>query len=68
MFYACVQRFDVTGNLKILEKFLASKRCLSDRENEERKKTASVNSAAGAGAAQSPAKRGLRLLWIFLTW
>jgi hypothetical protein len=27
MLYACVQRFDVTGNLKILAKFLASKRC-----------------------------------------
>jgi hypothetical protein len=27
--YACVQRFDVTRNLKILTKFLASKRCLS---------------------------------------
>jgi hypothetical protein len=28
MLYACVQRFDVTGNLKILAKFLAPKRCL----------------------------------------
>jgi hypothetical protein len=28
MLHACVQRFDVTGNLKILAKFLASKRCL----------------------------------------
>jgi hypothetical protein len=28
MLHACVQRFDVTGNLKILVKFLASKRCL----------------------------------------
>jgi hypothetical protein len=28
MFHACVKRFDVTGNLKILAKFLASKRCL----------------------------------------
>jgi hypothetical protein len=28
MLRACVQRFDVTGNLKILAKFLASKRCL----------------------------------------
>jgi hypothetical protein len=27
MFHACVQRFDVTENLKILAKFLASKRC-----------------------------------------
>jgi hypothetical protein len=27
MFHAYVQRFDVTGNLKILAKFLASKRC-----------------------------------------
>jgi hypothetical protein len=29
MLHACVQRFDVTGNLKILAKFLASKRCPS---------------------------------------
>jgi hypothetical protein len=28
MLHACVQRFDVTENLKILAKFLASKRCL----------------------------------------
>jgi hypothetical protein len=28
MLYACVQRFDVTRNLKILAKFLASTRCL----------------------------------------
>jgi hypothetical protein len=28
MLHACVQRFDVMGNLKILAKFLASKRCL----------------------------------------
>jgi hypothetical protein len=28
MLHAYVQRFDVTGNLKILAKFLASKRCL----------------------------------------
>jgi hypothetical protein len=27
MLHACVQRFDVTGNLKILATFLASKRC-----------------------------------------
>jgi glucuronate isomerase len=29
MLHACVQRFDVTENLKILVKFLASKRCLN---------------------------------------
>jgi hypothetical protein len=29
MLHACVQRFDVTENLKILAKFLASKRCPS---------------------------------------
>jgi hypothetical protein len=29
MLHVCVQRFDVTENLKILAKFLASKRCLS---------------------------------------
>jgi hypothetical protein len=28
MLHACVQRFDVTGNLKILANFLASKRHL----------------------------------------
>jgi hypothetical protein len=27
MLHACVQRFDVTGNLKILAKFLASNQC-----------------------------------------
>jgi hypothetical protein len=32
MLYACVQRFDVTGNLKFLAKFLASKRCLNPGE------------------------------------
>jgi hypothetical protein len=31
MLHACVQRFDVTGNLKILAKFLASKRCHGDK-------------------------------------
>jgi hypothetical protein len=30
MLHACVQRFDVTENLKILAKFLASKRCLGN--------------------------------------
>jgi hypothetical protein len=29
MLHTCVQRFDMTGNLKILAKFLASKRCLT---------------------------------------
>jgi hypothetical protein len=29
MLHVCVQRFDVTENLKILAKFLASKRCLA---------------------------------------
>jgi hypothetical protein len=29
MLHTCVQRFDVTKNLKILAKFLASKRCLA---------------------------------------
>jgi hypothetical protein len=33
MFHACVQRFDMTGNLKILAKFLASKRCLKSKKN-----------------------------------
>jgi hypothetical protein len=28
MLHTCVQRFDVTGNLKNLAKFLACKRCL----------------------------------------
>jgi hypothetical protein len=33
MFHACVQRFDVIGNLKILAKFLASAQ-VSLKENE----------------------------------
>jgi hypothetical protein len=31
MLHTCVQRFDVTGNLKILAKFLASKRAVGRR-------------------------------------
>jgi hypothetical protein len=36
MLHTCVQRFDVTRNLKFLAKFLASKRCLArTRDYEE---------------------------------
>jgi hypothetical protein len=34
MLHVCVQRFDVTGNLKILAKFLSSKGCLNGKAGE----------------------------------
>jgi hypothetical protein len=46
MLHACVQRFDVTGNLKILAKFLASKRCLRNKETENRREK--ISHAAGS--------------------
>jgi hypothetical protein len=50
MLHACVQRFDLTENLKILAKFLASKRCLDRHEHDLHTNCASNSSSSSSNA------------------